>query len=788
MTETGVDGFQVFVRIRPVSSPDRTSKTSPMLRSSENEVKCTQIWLQDQRFSQRKEMRFVFHGVFDETASTAALYRQVVKPMLGSVTAGFSATCFAYGMTGSGKTHTMFGSMYFQHAPELGLIPLVVADLFTFARSRPGACFLTVSYLEIYNEQVRDLLTSKASSRSQGLMLVEDPVRGVIASDLTEQQVTSLDEFTAIVLAGNSRRTMAATGANQFSSRSHAVLQVAMELKTEDRDGRRHTTLSRLCLIDLAGSERAAVTENRGTRLLEGANINRSLLALGNCINILSNPEKAGKFVPFRDSKLTRLLKDALGGRTRTIMVACVSPSFGAFEETLHTLKYAERARHIKVSAAKNVKEDQLHVSEYKAIIAALKAEVESLKDRMTSSVSPSFVPQPQIDGESLGQELTRNFEEGWELRQSIQEVETLNQENKRHIKDLVTELEYVETINDSHEERRIKAEIRRIHENVKENEDELRKLQDALQVNLKNKGKLQRELAALRDDKQRDLLQMEVTVRTLKMEKMDLYIQNQEMRQEVADSRRASAEKEKLISTLRQEMEEMKKQLTVASRGVSEGDSEDPESSHAHISRQSSMSFLSLPPDMADGRYKGPVISDLNRVRAMRKAEISKSAKRSESAEGFLAAYPGSGSRGDETTLLQGVKEQTVDEEVESAAVPQPKVKVSSVSIISKRFDSKRPSSKNPKTSPRSLLRVRSVSNARERPASAMTSKARSPVPKKEPPKAGKTSMSKLLASLHRKILSGEEAESLVMKTLKRKETPMVAISLRGSKPMSNR
>lgn len=791
MTETAVDGFQVFVRIRPAFSPDRGSRSQPMLRSSENEASFMQIWLQDQRFSQRKEMRFVFHGVFDESAPTASLYHQVVRPMLTSVTSGISATCFAYGMTGSGKTHTMFGSMYFEHVHEQGIVPLLLTDLFAFTRSRPGSCFLKISYLEIYNEMVRDLLTTKASLRSQGLMLVEDPVKGVVATDLTELQVNSAEEVNALVETGNGRRTMAATGANQFSSRSHAVLQVSMELKTEARDGGRHTTMSRLCLIDLAGSERAAVTENRGTRLLEGANINRSLLALGNCINILSNPDKAGKFVPFRDSKLTRLLKDALGGRTRTVMIACVSPSLSAFEETLHTLKYAERARRIKVSASRNIKEDQLHVSEYKAIISSLKAEVESLKERMsTKPVSMPFEPQPQMDGEMLGMELTRNFEEGWELRQSIQEVETLNIENKRRIKGLVTELEYVETINDAPEEHRLKTEIRRIHENVKENEEELKKLQEALQSNLKTKGKLQRELAALRDDRQRDLLQMEVTVRTLKMEKMDLYIQNQEMKQEVADSRKQTEEKEKLISALRLEVEEMKKQLSVGSRGISEGDSEDPDasSSHAHFSRQSSMSFLSSPPDTGEVRSKGLVISDLNRARAIRKAEAHKSAHRSESAEGFITTFPGSASRGDETTLLQGVKEQIVAEEADNiaAVAPSPVVKIAAVTIISKRPDGK--GTKTVKTSPRALVRVRSASNARERVGSSQAGKARSPVPRKEPPRQGKTSMAKLLASLHRKILSGEEADSLVLKTVKQKETPMVAISLRGSKPTSHR
>jgi len=138
-------------------------------------------------------------------------------------------------------------------------------------------------------------------------------------------------------------------------------------------------------MIDLAGSERAAATENKGQRMVEGANINRSLLALGNCINILSDKGKAGSFVPYRDSKLTRLLKDSLGGNTKTIMIACISPSFMAYEETVNTLKYASRARNIKRKTTKNVKEVEMHVSRYKEVIDSLRTEIESLRGQLRS-------------------------------------------------------------------------------------------------------------------------------------------------------------------------------------------------------------------------------------------------------------------------------------------------------------------------------------------------------------------------------------------------------------------
>lgn len=175
---------------------------------------------------------------------------------------------------------------------------------------------------------MKDLLASSPPSQapSQGLAILEDPAKGVVVQDLSEYEIEGVDDLQHIVKIGNERRAVAATGANQTSSRSHAIL--VFNVSTETPDGQ---TLAKLQLVDLAGSERAQASDNRGQRMIEGANINKSLLALGNCINALSNegkksslaPEKG--FVGYRDSKLTRLLKDSLGGNTKTVMLACVS-------------------------------------------------------------------------------------------------------------------------------------------------------------------------------------------------------------------------------------------------------------------------------------------------------------------------------------------------------------------------------------------------------------------------------------------------------------------------------
>jgi hypothetical protein len=678
----------------------------------------------------------------------------------------------------------MFGDMYLSHAREAGVVPLALNDLFVFAREKQGTCTVRVSYLEIYNEQVRDLLSSRPSSRSQGLLLIEDPEKGVYAADLSEFEVASAPEVAKLVVEGNFRRTMAPTGANQFSTRSHAVLQVTVELGTGAGEGQ--VTTAKLCLIDLAGSERAAATENRGVRMLEGANINRSLLALGNCINILSDPEKVGKFVPYRDSKLTRLLKDALGGNTKTVMIACVSPASSTYEETLHTLKYAERARRIQLSATRNIKEAQVHVSEYKSIIASLKAEIESLKlqIRSKSSISglpkPIQTPQPMGDNDNLSQELLRNFEEHWELQQSIQEVETLNVENKRQIKALLGNLECAESMNDIAEENRLKEKIKRIQGNIRENEAEHGELLQSLQLNLKAKARLQRELSGLQDDRQRDILQLEITVRTLKMEKMDLYVQNQEMKQRVVDTQRISDERERVIIALRQEMEEMKKQLSAPrSEPVSEEFSLKCDlfplpQDDLSVTRIRQSSPVPVRPESKPPRALK--ISDLNQARALRKSESQKTVNRSQSTDGCLTGLQSvSTSKGDESTVLKTV-EITAEETV------KPGVKVSSVVVLNKNVSAMRKvHGIRPIKQYEYLQRVRSSSNAKQRPA-VMRQGAKTASASKEDSSgsASKASITELLASLHQKILTGDETDSLIRKTLRQQDTPTVAICLR--------
>ncbi|PIA89438.1 Kinesin-like protein 6 [Cercospora beticola] len=308
-----------------------------------------------------KDQTFAFDRVFDEHTTQCDVYAATTQPLLDQVLDGYNATVFAYGATGCGKTHTITGTV---QSP--GIIFMTMQELFERVQElrETKEVDVTLSYLEIYNEAIRDLLAPPGSSGKQGLMLREDSHQAVSVAGLTSNKPQSVQEVMDMVIQGNGQRTQSPTEANATSSRSHAVLQVNVALKDRNAAVNEPVTFATLSIIDLAGSERASVTKNKGERLLEGANINKSLLALGSCINALCDPRKKNH-VPYRNSKLTRLLKFSLGGNCRTVMIVCVSPSSAHFDETQNTLRYANRAKNIQTKSVRNVYNVDRHVKDY---------------------------------------------------------------------------------------------------------------------------------------------------------------------------------------------------------------------------------------------------------------------------------------------------------------------------------------------------------------------------------------------------------------------------------------
>ena len=393
----------VCVRCRPLSFSEKQLSSNETIRIMDNKM----VVLIDpieyngptKIFKNRsREQTYAFDFAFDKNCSQYIVFENSTKFLIDGVVNGFNATVFAYGATGAGKTYTMLGD---DNNP--GIMPLTLRELFNKVNSFNDREYkLKFWYLEIYNENIRDLLKFMGRNNSSNnlnntdnnisltsneyLDLREDPERGVIVNGSTEINVNNSNDMLKIFKRGNRNRTQEATGANETSSRSHAILQVSIEYRDKNSGIDIEIKFSKLSLIDLAGSERASATQNRGIRLIEGANINRSLLTLGNCINALCDANMKGNkkpYIPYRDSKLTRLLKDSLGGNARTVMIANVSPSINTFEDTYNTLKYANRAKNIKTFVTRNVLSAQYHISNYVNIINNLKAEVSQLKKQL---------------------------------------------------------------------------------------------------------------------------------------------------------------------------------------------------------------------------------------------------------------------------------------------------------------------------------------------------------------------------------------------------------------------
>uniref|UniRef100_A0A8C3B4V5 Kinesin family member 4 n=1 Tax=Cyclopterus lumpus TaxID=8103 RepID=A0A8C3B4V5_CYCLU len=300
------------------------------------------------------EKAFTYDYVFDPTAEQEEVFNSTVSPLLCGLFKGYHATVLAYGQTGSGKTFSMGGTYTSaqENDPSVGVIPRVIRRIFEEKDKRTACEFcLAVSYLEIYNEDILDLLCP--SKDKAGLCIREDPKEGIKIVGLTERQVSTAQEMVGCLEVGNSARTVASTAMNAASSRSHAIFTITLEQRrgTDKAD----SVVSKLHLVDLAGSERQKKTKAEGDRLKEGISINRGLLSLGNVISALGDESKKSSFVPYRDSKLTRLLQDSLGGNSHTLMIACISPADSNMEETINTLRYADRARKIKNKPVVNV-------------------------------------------------------------------------------------------------------------------------------------------------------------------------------------------------------------------------------------------------------------------------------------------------------------------------------------------------------------------------------------------------------------------------------------------------
>ncbi|NXP65736.1 KIF12 protein, partial [Chloropsis cyanopogon] len=305
----------------------------------------------------RHDATFGFSAVFDAGASQEAVFEgSGMRQLVELATDGFSCTVFAFGQTGSGKTYTLMGPLAQSETQPaspalLGLMQRSFTCLLEQSRSRGSDLALSASYLEIYNEQIRDLLSPGPPC---ALPLRWSKTRGFYVENQLSVEFESLETIVSLLLQGSQRRRTSAHALNRHSSRSHALLTIHVRSRAGRWGPKHHPAVwvlqakqGTLCFVDLAGSERVKETGSSGELSAEANSINRSLLALGHCISLLAKPRGKRTHIPYRDSKLTRLLARSLGGSGITLMVACISPSSRCLSETLSTLHYASRARSV---------------------------------------------------------------------------------------------------------------------------------------------------------------------------------------------------------------------------------------------------------------------------------------------------------------------------------------------------------------------------------------------------------------------------------------------------------
>ncbi|XP_054323104.1 kinesin-like protein KIF16B isoform X10 [Pongo pygmaeus] len=434
---------KVAVRVRPMNRREKDLEAKFIIQMEKSKTTITNLKIPeggtgDSGRERTKTFTYDFSFYSADTKSPDYVSQEMVFKTLGtdvvkSAFEGYNACVFAYGQTGSGKSYTMMGN-----SGDSGLIPRICEGLFSRINETTRwdeASFRTeVSYLEIYNERVRDLLRRK-SSKTFNLRVREHPKEGPYVEDLSKHLVQNYGDVEELMDAGNINRTTAATGMNDVSSRSHAIFTIKFTQAKFDSE-MPCETVSKIHLVDLAGSERADATGATGVRLKEGGNINKSLVTLGNVISALADlsqdaantlAKKKQVFVPYRDSVLTWLLKDSLGGNSKTIMIATISPADVNYGETLSTLRYANRAKNI-------INKPTINEDANVKLIRELRAEIARLKTLLAQGNQIALLDSPTAlsmeeklqQNEARVQELTKEWTNKWNETQNILKEQTL--------------------------------------------------------------------------------------------------------------------------------------------------------------------------------------------------------------------------------------------------------------------------------------------------------------------------------------------------------------------------
>ncbi|XP_039179415.1 kinesin-like protein KIF27 isoform X2 [Crotalus tigris] len=416
---------KVAVRIRPLLSKEILH----------NHQVCVRLISNTQQIIIGKDRVFTFDFVFGKHSTQDEVYTTCIKPLVASLIEGYNATVFAYGQTGSGKTYTIGGGHIASVAEEeRGIIPRAIQEIFQIISENHNTDFtVKVSYIEVYKEELRDLLELETSMKD--LHIREDEKGNTVIVGAKDCQVESTEEVMSLLETGNAARHTGTTQMNEHSSRSHAVFTISVcqqqplqkdtECAQNSPQNSGQQIASKFHFVDLAGSERVTKTGNTGERFKESIQINSGLLALGNVISALGDPKRKNAHIPYRDTKITRILKDSLGGNAKTVMITCISPSSSDFDESLNSIKYANRAKNIRNKPIVNYNPDWDRIDEMELAIKLLR---EALQNQQTNGQSSGNQGSQDLCQDKnrircLEQQLAQFQIESFNLRNCIEEA-----------------------------------------------------------------------------------------------------------------------------------------------------------------------------------------------------------------------------------------------------------------------------------------------------------------------------------------------------------------------------
>ena len=494
--------------------------------------------------------QFTFDGVYDHTSTQKEIFEGCALPIVRAAIEGYNGTIFCYGQTGTGKTHTMEGKD--EPENERGLIPNTFETVFGDIDALEAAnknFLVRASFLEIYNENVRDLL---GKDQSRTCDLKEDPDKGVYVKDLTSFVVMGVGEINNVLKVGKKNRSVGATLMNADSSRSHSIFTITVECSQrragDPSDAEPHITVGKLNLVDLAGSERQAKTGSTGDRLKEATKINLSLSALGNVISALVDGKSS--HIPYRDSKLTRLLQDSLGGNTKTVMIANLGPADYNFDETMSTLRYANRAKNIKNKPTINEDPKDAMLREFQEEIARLKAQLGDGYDPNARADDRSFDGEPEFIEKTVVVEVDPDEDQVAAIKAQVQA------EMAERVKFAASEAD-LERIQRQAEEK-AQAEMQKVLDARDHTEEEKARIRQAMEENAMD---LDAQMSVAQSDRRR---KEELEKRLKEMESKllhgvdDLELRNKMLEEaaakgqrDIEDRERAKAEREREIEKL---------------------------------------------------------------------------------------------------------------------------------------------------------------------------------------------------------------------------------------------